>query len=52
MAMGKDEQKRVSITGLLEEIETEICEDYCKFREMLNEDELEERCAQCPLMKI
>ena len=42
----------VTVTGLLEEIANELCDGYCKYRDTLNEDELEERCERCPLMKI
>lgn len=40
-----------TVTGLLEEISDEFCDNYCKHRDK-SEEELDEICEQCPLNKI
>ena len=42
-----------TITGMLEEIAAEICDDYCKYpNEVASQEELNKICAKCPLERI
>ena len=44
----------VTVTGLLEEIANDFCDNYCKYlSEYADEDKLiEEHCERCPIMRI
>lgn len=44
----------VTVTGLLEEIANDFCDNYCKYpSEYTDEDKLmKEHCERCPIMKI
>ena len=56
------EEKKVTVTGLLAEIEQEICESYCKYpaiceAERKDPDDAEQMlyekyCANCPLSRM
>lgn len=34
------------------EIMQVACDDICKYRDKLNQEDLEEKCNECPLAKI
>ena len=46
----------VTVTGILEEIADEFCNNYCKWQQVYcrdeDEDSLEEQCVKCPLNRI
>lgn len=35
-----------------EEIVEKFCDDYCKFPNICNEEELMKRCEQCPIVEL
>lgn len=48
----KEEPK--TITEIMEEVSSEICNNYCKYQnEMMYSDEmLETKCSECPLNRL
>lgn len=36
----------------LEEVKVEMCDDYCKYPEQLSEEELNDKCEECPLGRL
>ena len=62
MSFPSKEEKKVTVTGLLTEIEEEICDGYCKYpaicdaerKDPCDAEQLlyEKYCASCPLSKL
>lgn len=62
MSFPAREEKKVTVTGLLTEIEDEICDNYCKYPEICQAERkdpddaeqllYEKYCAKCPLNKL
>lgn len=51
----KEDHERVkTVTDILEEVSSEICNNYCKYQnEMMYSDEmLETKCSECPLNRL
>lgn len=53
----KTEKKKkkldVTISEMLEDIATKICDDYCKWPSICqNESDLHKICAECPLNRL
>lgn len=47
----KEEPK--TIAEILEEVSNELCDHYCKYpNEITNQEELKEKCLNCPLRKL
>ena len=44
----------VTVTGLLQEIADDFCDNYCKYPDRYTDEDkmMEEHCDQCPLNKI
>ena len=50
----------ITVSGLLQEIETEMCDNYCKYPEICRKEQperaedllFEKYCANCPLNKL
>lgn len=36
----------------LEEVKVEMCDNYCKYPEQLSEEELNDKCEECPLGRL
>lgn len=46
-------ESQKSVSDIIEEVRTEMCDKYCKYRERaINEDDIEMRCVDCPLNKL
>lgn len=41
-----------TVTDIIEEVKTEICDNYCKYVDQLSEEELNEKCSNCPLSRL
>lgn len=51
--MEKKREKPFTVTEILENIASQICDDYCKYpNEMNTEEELYEICEDCPLGRL
>lgn len=52
--LGKSPRETQTVRSMIEDVITEICEEYCKYPiEYADyEDMLEERCEKCPLNKL
>lgn len=50
----KEDHKRVkTVTDILEEVSNKICDHYCKYpNEITDQEELKEKCLNCPLRKL
>lgn len=48
----ENEEKKLTISDITEEVMTEICEKYCRFPFELEQDELDKRCSDCPLNRL
>lgn len=47
----KEEPK--TVTEILEEVSNKICDHYCKYpNEITDQEELKEKCLNCPLRKL
>jgi hypothetical protein len=47
-----EEEKQKSVSEIIEDIKTEICNDYCKYGQGLRNDDLPEECDGCPLNRL
>lgn len=46
-------EKSLSVSGIIEEVVCEICNEYCRFPfEIEGEDELLKKCEDCPLNRL
>lgn len=50
--MSKKEDKKQTISEIVEEVKTEICDNYCKYPDVLPEDVLWSNCEKCPLGRL
>lgn len=41
-----------SISEILEEVIVEMCDEYCKYPQLVSEEELYDVCAECPLNRL
>ena len=41
-----------TVADIIEEVKLEICKDYCKFVDQLPEEEMDQKCLECPLSKL
>ena len=49
------DEKKITITQILDDIEAEICDEYCKYPYQFSDDEqaeLDAICETCPLKRI
>jgi hypothetical protein len=48
-----NEQKRIAVSDIIEDVVCEICNEYCRFPfEIEDEDELLKKCENCPLNRL
>jgi len=48
----KDKQEKQTISEIVEEVKTEICDNYCKYPDILPEEVLWSECEKCPLGRL
>lgn len=48
----KKEEKKQTIPEIVEEVKTAICDEYCKFPDVLDEEVLWSNCEKCPLGRL
>jgi hypothetical protein len=48
----KGQQDKQTISEIVEEVKTEICDNYCKYPDVLPEDVLWSNCEKCPLGRL
>lgn len=49
----KRQQDKQTISEIVEEVKTEICDNYCKYPDVLDDEEvLYGMCEQCPLGRL
>jgi hypothetical protein len=48
-----EEQKRITVANLLEEVKEEMCDKYCKYSDKgISDKDIEKICTECPLNKL
>lgn len=51
-----DVKQKKTVTGIIEEVCEEMCNNYCKYTDMaydhLDQDEIFEKCEDCPLNRL
>ena len=48
----KGKQEKQTISEIVEEVKTEMCDEYCKYPDVLEEDVLWSTCEKCPLGRL
>ena len=49
----KQEEKKQTITEIVEEVKCEMCDNYCKYpNEIKDDEELYDICEKCPLGRL
>lgn len=50
--MKKQENVKLTIPEIVEEVKQEMCDIYCKYPDVLEEDVLWSTCEKCPLGRL
>lgn len=48
----KKEEKKQTIAEIVEEVKCEMCDNYCKYPDILPEEVLWSECEKCPLGRL
>lgn len=48
----KKQEKPKNIPEIIEEVKTEMCDNYCKYPDILPEEVLWSECEKCPLGRL
>lgn len=49
----KEKQEKQTISEIIEEVKCDICDNYCKYPDVLDDEEvLTGTCEQCPLGRL
>lgn len=41
-----------TVIGIIEEVMEEICSNYCKYPDQLDEEALNDKCDECPFERL
>lgn len=56
VTIGPGESQARTVTEIIDDVETEICDNYCKYSDMYSDEEydkmIEEVCDSCPLKRL